>query len=88
MQVVLEIPSDIVSKLESGWSDIPRRALEALAVAAYRSDLLTVSEVQGMLGLSSRRETDDLLKSAGAFLEYSEDDLGQDLETLRRLTPS
>ncbi|HYU32661.1 MAG TPA: UPF0175 family protein [Thermoanaerobaculia bacterium] len=88
MQVFLEVPDDIVRKLEAGWSDLPRHALEALAVQAYRSGLLTASEVQQMLGLASRWETDELLKSAGAYLDYSEDDLRQDLETMRRLMPS
>lgn len=88
MQVSLEVPDDIVRKLEAGWSDLPRHALEALAVQAYRSDLLTAAEVQRMLGFSSRWETDEFLKSAGAYLDYSEEDLRQDLETLRRLMPS
>jgi predicted HTH domain antitoxin len=88
MQVFLEVPDDIVLKLEAGWSDLPRHALEALAVQAYRSDLLTAAEVQRMLGLSSRWETDELLKSAGAYLDYSEEDLRQDIETLQRLPRS
>ena len=88
MQVFLEVPDDIARKLEAGWSDVPRHALEALTVQAYRSGLLTSSEVQSTLGLSSRWETDELLKSSGAYLDYSEDDLRQDVETLRRLTSS
>jgi predicted HTH domain antitoxin len=85
MQVLLEVPDDIVHKLEAGWADLPRHALEALAVQAYRSDLLTAAEVQRMLGLASRWETDELLKSAGAYLDYSEEDFRQDVETLQRL---
>jgi predicted HTH domain antitoxin len=88
MQVFLDVPDDIAHKLEAGWSDLPRQALEAVAVQAYRSGLLTSAEVQRMLGLSSRWETDELLKGAGAYLDYSEEDLRQDLETLRRLKPS
>ena len=55
-------------------------------VDAYRSGALTSAEVQILLGLSSRFETDEVLKRAEAYLDYSEDDLEQDLTTFRRLT--
>ena len=86
MQLFLDVPADIVRKLEEGWSDLPRQALEALAVQAYRSRLLTAVDVQRMIGLASRREADELLKSAGACLDSSEEALKWDLERLRRLT--
>ena len=76
---------ELAEKLEARSTNFPRWALEALAVAAYRSGTLTSAEVQRMLGLPSRWETDELLKRAGAFLDYTEDDLHQDIETLRRL---
>ena len=88
MQVSLEVPDDIVHKLEAGWSDLPRYALEALAAQAYRSGLLTAAEVQRMLGLGTRMETDVILKRSGAWMDYSEDDLRQDLDTLRGLLPA
>jgi predicted HTH domain antitoxin len=86
MEVLLRVPDDIAEKLEAGSTNLPRWALEALAAAAYRSGRLTAAEVQRMLGLSSRWEADEILKRAGAFLDYTEDDLHQDIETLRRLS--
>ncbi|HEX3127819.1 MAG TPA: UPF0175 family protein [Thermoanaerobaculia bacterium] len=85
MVVLLNVPDDIVAKLEARWADLPKQALGALAAEAYREGILTAFEVQRTLGLSSRWETDELLKRAGAFLDYSEDDLQQDIETYRRL---
>lgn len=84
MEVLLQVPDDIVEKLEARWANLPRWAMQALAVEAYRSGALTSFEVQRMLGLSTRWETDEVLKRAGAFLDYSDDDLQQDLETFRR----
>jgi predicted HTH domain antitoxin len=57
-----------------------------LAVEAYRAGILTAPEVQTTLGLSTRWETDAILKRAGAFLDYSEDDLRQDIATFRKLS--
>jgi predicted HTH domain antitoxin len=85
MVVLLNVPDDIVEKLEARWADLPKQALEALAAEAYREGILTAFEVQRTLGLSSRWETDEVLKRAGAFLNYSEDDLQQDIAAYRRL---
>jgi predicted HTH domain antitoxin len=86
MEVVLKVPDDIVEKLHEQWTDLSSHALEALAAEAYRSGALTIAEVQRMLGLTSRWETDAVLKRAGAYLHYSEGDLQQDAATLRRLS--
>jgi predicted HTH domain antitoxin len=86
MEVLLNVPDDIVDKLRESWTDLPAHALQTLAAEAYHTGVLTATEVQRMLGLSSRWETDAVLKRAGAYLHYSEDDLRQDVETLRRLS--
>lgn len=85
MVVQLQVPDDIAAKLEEKWSDVPRCALEALAVDAYREGVLTAYEVQRLLGLSSRWKTDEFLKKAGADLGYTEKDLEEDTATLRRV---
>jgi hypothetical protein len=37
MQITLELPEDIAKGLGSRWKDLPRAALESLALEAYRS---------------------------------------------------
>ena len=37
MQITLELPEDIAQGMESKWKDLPRAALESLALEAYRS---------------------------------------------------
>jgi hypothetical protein len=41
MQITLDLPEDIAQELESRWKDLPRAALESLALEAYRSHALT-----------------------------------------------
>ena len=86
MEVLLKVPDEIVEKLEAKWADIPRHALEALVIEGYRAGILTSYEVQKTLGLATRWETDEVLKRAGAYLHYSEEDLQEDIDTLSRLT--
>jgi predicted HTH domain antitoxin len=85
MRLTLELPDEIEETLRARWSNLPRHALEALAVEAYRSEILTALQVQEMLGLGSRWETDDFLNKAQAHLHYSAEDLAQDLRALREL---
>jgi predicted HTH domain antitoxin len=85
MVVQIQLPDDIAAKLEAKWNDVPRCALEALAVDAYRAGVLTAFEVQRLLGLSSRWKTEAFLQRAGADLGYTEEDLVQDAATLRKV---
>jgi predicted HTH domain antitoxin len=57
--------------------------LEAVAIEGYRSGAITPAQVQQMLGLSSRWETEALLRRAEAFHDYTMDDLERDLATVR-----
>ena len=45
MQITIELPEDIVLRLESRWKDLPRAALESLALEAYRSRALTAAQL-------------------------------------------
>jgi hypothetical protein len=83
MEISIQIPDDVGARLHDRWQDLPRHALEALVTDAYRRDILTAAEVQTILGLPSRHETDAFLKDAGADLGYTWDDLEQDLQTYR-----
>lgn len=85
MVVQLQVPDDIAEKLVQKWTDLPRCALEALAVDAYREGVLTAYEVQRLLGLSSRWKTEEFLKRSGAHLGYTREDLREDAATLERV---
>jgi len=81
--VSVELPDDVARQLEVGGHDLSRRVLEALALEAYRTGEITAAQVQEMLGLTSRWETEAFLKARKAYLQYSEADLDTDLLAIR-----
>lgn len=85
MEVTVTIPEDIAAQLHTKWQDLPRAALESLALEAYRSSTLTKMQLRRLLGFQTPMELDGFLKQAGIYLDYDIDDLRQDLETLERL---
>jgi Uncharacterised protein family (UPF0175) len=87
MNILIELPEEIVQKLEATWGDVPQKTLEALAIEAYRAGVLSSAQVQQMLHLPSRWETESFLKKVQAYLDYTEADLEQDTQTLRSVTP-
>lgn len=52
-----------------------RAVVEAVAIEAYRSGAITPAQVQEMLGLGSRWETEAFLHRAEAYHDYTMDDL-------------
>ena len=62
MQVTLELPEDIAQGLESTWKDLPRAAIESLALEAYRSHALTAAQPRRLLGFETRMQVDAFLK--------------------------
>ena len=85
MELSLSVPDSVGQRLHGHWTDLPRRALEAIVLDAYREGVLTEAEVQQTLGFESRWATEGFLKKAHAWRSYTEQDLQEDLETLRRL---
>jgi hypothetical protein len=84
MQIMIELPEDIAVGLESKWKDLPRAALESLALEGYRSRALTAAQLRRLLGFETRTQVDAFLKEHGIF-DYSAADFEQDRETLREL---
>ena len=84
MRITLELPQDIAHGLESKWKDLPRAALESLAIEAYRSRVLTAAQLRRLLGFETRMQVDSFLKQHEVF-DYSVVDFEQDRETLREL---
>ncbi len=85
-EVALRLPEAVARRLEDGGRDLERRVLEALAVDAYRCGDLTSFEVQELLGLASRWETEEFMKEHQAYLHYDEADLDADIDAIRRVT--
>jgi predicted HTH domain antitoxin len=85
MKVTFDVPDDISAVLEDRWPDLPRQALETLAVEAYRTGTLTEGQVRRLLQLETRFEVHALLKAHGVPLRYSEADFEDDLTAHREI---
>ena len=84
MQITIELPEDMAQGLESKWKDLPRAALESLALDAYRSRARTAAQLRRLLVFETQMEVDAFLKEHEIF-DYSAADFEQDRETLREL---
>ncbi len=71
-------------ELESPWTDLPRAALESLALEAYRSHALTAAQLRRLLGFETRMQVDAFLKEHEVD-DFTAADFEQDSETLRQL---
>jgi predicted HTH domain antitoxin len=85
MEITIHIPDDLAHSLEQGGGDLSRRALEALAIDGYRSGTLTEEQVRRILGYGTRMQVHSFLKDHDVYLNYSQEDLEQDLQTLHQL---
>jgi len=85
MKVTIQLPEDISAALEERWDNVPRRALEAIAVEGYRTGALTEAQVRRTLELDTRFQVHALLKEHHVPLRYSQADLEDDLSTHREL---
>ena len=83
VNVAIEIPDEIGHVLGAQSGDVSRAVLEAVAVEAYRSGRITPAQVQHMLGLRSRWETESFLRRAEAYHDYTMDDLERDIAEIR-----
>ena len=82
MNVAIEIPDDIGRVLAAQAGGVSRGLLEAVAIEAYRSGAITSAQVQQMLGLRSRWESESFLRRAEAFHDYTMDDLERDIAAI------
>ena len=87
MNLEIDLPKDIANLLAARWHGLAHRTLEALAVEAYREGALSEAQVQRMLGMRSRWETEAFLKRSRAYLHYTEEDLERDIAAIRKVAP-
>ncbi len=85
MNLTLEIPDDIATRLTATGGDLSRRALEALLAEEYRHDRLTKPELQRLLGIETSYALDGFLKAHDIWIEYTREDAERERQSLHRL---
>jgi len=83
MQVTIQIPDDIGSRIACG-GDLPRRTLEALAIEELRARRITEPELGQILGLG-RLQIDGFLKAHGVYQDITIEDVDRDVADLKSL---
>jgi len=84
MQITVELPDEMARQMIPAGDDPARTALEDMAVEAYRAHRLTEYQLATLLGMG-RYELDGFLKRREVWLEYTTDDLRQEVEAGERL---
>ena len=79
MKIEIEIPDELAHALAGRCGDLSRAALEAIALEGYRSRWLSDGQVRRLLGFSTRIKVHEFLKEHNVYLNYSTEDLKQDI---------
>jgi predicted HTH domain antitoxin len=85
MNLTVEIPDDLVDRLNAAGGDLSRRALEALALEEYKSGHITKAEMRRLLGFSTRYESDGFLNAYEVWADYTIEDLHREIQDLQSL---
>jgi uncharacterized protein UPF0175 len=86
VELTVHIPDDIAERLgDSARENLSRRALEAFLAEEYRLGRLYKPDLRRLLGFETSYEIDGFLKAHNVFMEFSLQDLEQELEGLKRL---
>ena len=85
MNLIVEVPDDLVGRLNASGGDVSRRALEALALEEYKSGRLTEDELLRLLGFATRYQLDGFLNAHDVWVDYTLDDFRREVESLKRL---
>ncbi|MCX6617168.1 MAG: UPF0175 family protein [Acidobacteria bacterium] len=78
MQITLDVPEDIAADLAAKGENLPRAALEALAIEEYRAQKLSTAQLRRLLGYQIRMQAHAFLKKHGVYLHYTLADLEHD----------
>jgi hypothetical protein len=82
--VTIEIPDEIARELAAAGEELPRAALEGLAVEGFRRGTLTQFQVGRLLGLT-RVQAEDFLAEHLPLYDYDPAELSREAAALARL---
>ncbi|BDC51413.1 hypothetical protein F183_A37290 [Bryobacterales bacterium F-183] len=85
MNVSLEIPDDVASRMAVPGTDLTRRALEAFAAEEYRQGRIYKPDLRRLLGFETSHEIDAFLYAHEIWYDYTIEDLDREMAALDRL---
>ena len=85
MPLTISLPDDLFANEEA---DIAHKILEQVALDGFKSGQLTAAQVRRILGFESRLQVYEFLAAHQVpWVDYDEEELRRELETLRKLAP-
>ena len=85
MQITLDIPEAFAAQLLAAGKEPAREALEALAVEGFGTRYLNESQVRRTLGFGTRMKVHAFLAAHGVPLNYTMENLEQDIQAANSL---
>jgi uncharacterized protein UPF0175 len=85
MELTVQIPDELASRMSASGGDLSRRALEALALEEFKSGRITKPELRRLLGFGTRYRLDGFLKSHDVYEDYTMEDFERDRDALKQL---
>ena len=85
MELTVQIPDELASRMSASGADLSRRALEALALEEFKSGRITKPELRRLLGYGTRYRLDGVLKAHGVYEDYTMEDFERDRDALKQL---
>lgn len=85
MQITIEVPDDFAQRLDQTEGNLPQRLLELMVADAYSQGKINTAEVRQILQLPTRLSVHSFLKQMNVYLNYDENELEQDIQTLNEV---
>ena len=85
MEFTVQVPDDLAGCIVTSGGDLPRRALDALALDEFKCGHITRPELRRALGFATGHQLDGFLKTHEVYEDYTTKDLDRELEGLKRL---
>jgi hypothetical protein len=85
MELTVQIPDELASRMSASGADLARHALEAQALEEFKSGRITKPELRRLLGYGTRYQLDGFLKAHGVYEDYTMEDFERDRDALRQL---
>ena len=85
MELTIQIPDELASRMSTSGAELSRRALEALALEEFKSGRVTKPELRRLLGYGTRYQLDGFLKAHGVYEDYTMEDFERDGDALKQL---
>jgi hypothetical protein len=85
MELTVQIPDALATRMSASGGDLSRRAIEALALEEFKSGRITKPELRRLLGFGTRYWLDGFLKSHDVYEDYTMADLERDRDALKQI---